>query len=140
MQTGAVQWKRFSVWLFVRSLVGFVAAAATGGLVAFVVDALFSIASGGSPGLIITAVIFGIGYGFTFGAPLLLVGGWPIHLALLAVRRVGPLAYMLAGAFAVLAYFLISRDYTSGALGAVNGAAGAFVFWLIRRPDRDGKR
>jgi hypothetical protein len=87
--------------------------------------------------------------GAVFGILPALLLGWPAHLLLNRRQWTSARTYALAGA--PLGFFIVRLAYVFMGGGTafllplpsdllfalLGGAAGAFTFWLIRRPDRD---
>jgi hypothetical protein len=98
------------------------------------------------------AGLVGVTYGAVVGVPTALLAGLPVHHLLSITGRTHVLPYVLAGGLiglpaAVFGLAILSRGSLNmsaegwafaSALGASTGAISALVFWLIRRPDRDG--
>jgi hypothetical protein len=142
-----------------RSALGFTLGPLIGGVAAglalWLLGLLLSVghAMPGEPGslldLTIFAVLVGGYYGATMGIPTALVLGWPLHALLIRLRISHALAYAIIGsALALLAYlfFTSSRlvllpyflvDLLNSGAAVLAGAIGGWIFWLIRRPDRD---
>lgn len=99
---------------------------------------------------VVASVMFGAMFGFFIGIPAAVLGGLPAHHMLVMARRTHALFYVGAGALiglpaAVAAVAFASRGSMTMApsawllslvIGAAAGAAAAYMFWLIRRPDR----
>lgn len=88
------------------------------------------------------AALFGAWFGLFLGWPATLLLGLPAHALLTKQRITSVFAYAgagaLIGAAVSLAFFALHPTAFWVALGAGAGAASAALFWLIRRPDRDG--
>ena len=92
----------------------------------------------------------GLLFGIILGWPAMLVGGLTAHRLLVRNHATHSLAYGAAGlaigTCVMLAYFMIAngwRDpvavFRSGPIllsGPLSGFLSAYIFWMIRRPDR----
>jgi hypothetical protein len=99
--------------------------------------------------LIGNAVVIALYAACFLALPAMVVIGLPAHAALSALRLRHAWHYAISGvapgiAMASLLVFWLTDETTSVgnllqmlALGAFTGAATAWIFWLIRRPDRD---
>lgn len=90
------------------------------------------------------AAVFGGWFGLFIGLPAMVLLGLPIH-ALLVKRRITAIfvyagAGALIGAAVSIFYFMLKATAFWVALGAGAGATSAALFWLIRRPDRNGEQ
>lgn len=86
-----------------------------------------------------------------FGVIPALVLGWPVHLALLGLRWTQPGFYVALGCWVAIVGVIVATlgfhympEYMEGVMsfylyvpGGASGAIGGYIFWLIRRPDRD---
>jgi hypothetical protein len=93
-----VRRRRFSVWLFLRTLAGLLLAPIFGGALLIAGFNLFEMArSGGGPGDLPGSLAAGAFYGGVVGIPAALLLGWPVHLLLLHLRWTHVLVYVGLG-------------------------------------------
>jgi hypothetical protein len=125
------------VEFFARSLLGFAIGPIVGGAVAFLGDSLLSSGWGWS-------FVAGGYIGLRYGTLAAFVLAWPLHLALLWLRLTHVLTYIFLGGFlsiTVLAVVILPHSVLAelrfASIAVIAGSAAGFVFWLIRRPDRD---
>lgn len=141
------------------TIVGLLAAPVVGGIAGMTCLAVFGMLAYGAPfawnlsalqGLV-TLLINGAIAGFIYGAAPAFVAGWPVHAMLVTAGFNGGFHYIICGGFIALIGVLILVSLLVGPIAveyffafptavlslAIAGAVGGFVFWLIRRPDKD---
>lgn len=145
---------------FLRSFVGLLLAPVAGAALAMGGYALAAIVRGivtnALPadlfGAFIGSLTIGIEAGARIGVAPTLVLGWPLHLVLLRTGFIHLATYITFGAaLAVGAMQVMLRvvysdgpyalpvSFETSLFAAAAGAIGAALFWLIRRPDHDGR-
>lgn len=127
-------------------------APATGGLIGLVWGLVYMTLAIGNltpqfPAQGILIVLLGALIGFVIGLPLTIIVGLPIHAFLIRQSRVSAIAYLLMGTAAGVLLGLMASFIQSDEVGfyriislvlfGIGSPLTAYIFWLIRRPDRD---
>jgi hypothetical protein len=141
-----------------RTVLGFVVAPITPGLLAVILAAPFRVGATGFGLRELSEAAWIIGLSAVLGYPVAVVFGAPLYVFLRARAWNGLLIYIAAGAFLGLMIYVIYvllAEYSSNGLWGlatkfsntaqvqvplvmICGAVAALVFWLIARPDRSG--
>jgi hypothetical protein len=145
-----------SVWL--RTVLGFVIAPITPGLLAVMLAAPFRVGATGFGLRELSEAAWIIGLSAVLGYPVAVVFGAPLYVFFRSRGWNGLLVYIAAGALLGLVIYVIYvllAEYTSNGLWGLTtkfsntasvqiplvmvcGAVAALFFWLIARPDRGG--
>lgn len=145
-----------SLWL--RTILGFLVAPITPGLLAVILAASFRIGATGFGVRELSEAAWIVRLSAALGYPIAIVFGAPLYIFLRWRGWNGLLVYLLAGAILGLVTYVIYvmfAEYSSGGLwglaaklsntaqvqiplATISGAVAALFFWLIARPDRSG--
>lgn len=145
-----------SVWL--RTVLGFLIAPITPGLLAVILAAPFRVGATGFGPRELSEASWIIGLSAMLGYPIAVVFGAPLYVFFRSRGWNGLLVYLVAGALLGLVIYLIYvllAEYSSNGLWGlttkfsntamvqiplviISGAVAALFFWLIARPDRSG--
>lgn len=146
----------YSVWL--RTILGFVIAPISPGLLAVILAASFRVEATGFGLRESSEAVWIVGLSAALGYPVAVVFGAPLYIVLRSRGWNGLLVYIAAGALLGLLiyviYVLLAELSSNGLWGLATkfsntalvqiplvmicGAVATLVFWLIARPDRSG--
>lgn len=156
LQVGIVSAMAKAAWF--RTVLGFIVAPVSPGLLAVILAAPFRIGAVGVGVRELSEAAWIIGLSAVLGYPVAVVFGAPLYVFLRARGWNGLFAYIAAGALLGLVIYVIYvllAEYSSNGLWGlatkfsstalvqvplvmICGAVATLVFWLITRPDRNG--